>query len=149
MTSKFFSTFEVDIKKPIPAILLMVLGAFVMQQAAFATTVTGSIEAVRFNSGVTPARVSILMRNDTACGNHGWYAYESADAGLGKVTTEGILAAYAQDKPVTVVGTDTCDEFDVEQVGYIDLLRSVPSTRRGQVPAGQPEPPSRARRTVE
>lgn len=149
MTSKFFSTFEVDIKKSIPALLLVVLGAFVMQQAPFATTVTGSIEAVRFNSGVTPARVSILMRNDTACGNDGWYAYESADVGLGEVTTEGILVAYAQDKPITVVGTDTCDEFDVEQVEYVELLRSVPLGRRGRVPVGQPEPPSRARRAVE
>lgn len=91
-------------------------------EPAVASTSTGVIGSFRMSAGASPARVSILLNSPTVCPIDGWYAFEDAHSGLGEVWKTGVLAAYNTGRQVTIVGTDTCDQFGVEQIHYIDLL---------------------------
>ena len=88
---------------------------------AEASTLSGRIQTLRINEGTSPARVSIRLNGTTACPTSGWFAYENAATGLGLVQTQGLLAAYQSGQQVTIVGTETCDAFGVEEILYIDL----------------------------
>jgi hypothetical protein len=91
---------------------------------AFATTITGQIQRIRINTGTNNSpRISILMGGSTACGAQGWFAYEAASTGVGLLMTNGLLAAYESQQPITIRGTGTCDAYNVEIVNWIDLLR--------------------------
>lgn len=91
---------------------------------AFATTITGRIETIRMSGGVAGSpRVSLYTGKPTACaGSPGWFSYESASSGVGLLMTSGVLEAYNGGKTVRIVGTGTCDAFNVERINYIDLL---------------------------
>jgi hypothetical protein len=90
---------------------------------AFASTSTGPIQKIRINTGTNNSpRVSIFLGQTTACSTQGWYAYQAAASGVGLVRTQGLLAAYNAGNNVTIVGTGTCDAFQVERIQDIDLL---------------------------
>ena len=92
-----------------------------LSPAASASSVTNKITAVRVSAGSSPARVSILMQNATSCSVTGWYAFENAADGLGKLWFDALLMALNSGHQVTIVGTGTCDANGVEQISYIDF----------------------------
>jgi hypothetical protein len=65
--------------------------------------------------------VSIEMTGNTACSATGWFAFEQADTGVGKLWADLAIAALQSDKPLVITGTDECDNFSVEGVSDIDL----------------------------
>jgi hypothetical protein len=109
------------IKRGLFAAVAMLMGLSGGSPVAHASTGSGQIVALRLSTGVSPARVSVRMPGNTSCGNNGWYAFESADTGLGKVWQDALLAAHMNARPVTIVGTGTCDQFQVEKINYIDF----------------------------
>ena len=104
------------------AVLSLALTGLLTTSFAFASQTTGRIISLRFNSGTSPARVSVQLENlVNSCGT-GHYAYESADVGLGKIWTDALLFAQAHDREVVVVGTGQCDVFAIEGIASIDVL---------------------------
>lgn len=102
--------------------LLIPLAALLcLEPTASASSVTGRIVDVRVSTGAGPARVSVLMQNITSCSNQGWYAFENAAEGLGKLWFDALLMALNTGHQVSIVGTGTCDAFAVEQVAFIDV----------------------------
>jgi hypothetical protein len=103
--------------------VIVSLWAMLLVPVAFAATRTGQIQILRIESGTGGSpRVSIFMGGTTACGNPGWFAYQTASTGVGLLWTQGLLAAYKAGNPVRIDGTGTCDAFAVERVLGIDLL---------------------------
>lgn len=110
------------------------VGSFVLLAApmAFASINTGLIETLRINTntqGNNPdsgsPRVSVILTGNqaTSCPNKGFpgYAYNNANTGIGRLRTDGLLAAYKSNQQVIIVGTGNCDEFGVETINFIDL----------------------------
>jgi hypothetical protein len=93
-----------------------------VQPQAYASTVTGTVQTIRVNTGSgNVVRVSIEMLGDTACPFNGWYAFEQADSGVGKLWTDLAMTASQSGKQLIITGTDTCDIWQVEGVANIDL----------------------------
>jgi len=88
-----------------------------------ASTFSGKVERLRFSSGSTPARVSVLTAGPTACAGAGGrdYSFENADSGLGQLWTNALLKAWQQGRTVVIVGNGICDAFDIEGVTFIDV----------------------------
>jgi hypothetical protein len=91
---------------------------------AQAVETTGTITALRasdvlpFSSG----RVSIKMTKPSdVCSNPGWYAYDNANAGVFRIYTDLLTAAYQFRRTVTIFGTGTCDAYGVEKISGIDV----------------------------
>ena len=96
------------------------LTTMLMVAPVMASTYTGTVQTLRFSSGATAARVSVSSTQVTSCGA-GWYAFENADSGLGKVWTAALMVAKAQGKTIVITGTDVCDAWNIEGVSYIDV----------------------------
>jgi hypothetical protein len=106
-----------------PITLVAVL--FLCTPTAFAANYSGPVLDVRMqNSPSTPGntRVGILTSATTACATNNWFAYEFADAGVGKTWTAALLAALASGRSVFIGGTGGCDSYGVETIYYIDAL---------------------------
>jgi hypothetical protein len=91
----------------------------------FATNYSGPVVDVRMQASLTTpgnTRISVLTNVTTACTVNNWFAYEFADAGVGKTWTAALLAALAGGRPVFIGGTGTCDASGVETVYYIDAV---------------------------
>jgi len=102
--------------------LLIPLAALLcLEPIASASSVTGKIVDVRVSTGAGPTRVSILMQNTTSCSVQGWYAFENAADGLGKLWFDALLMALNTGHQVSIFGTGTCDAFAIEQVSFIDF----------------------------
>lgn len=94
---------------------------------------TGTVHASQYNgliaagglrfstgTGASTARVSVAVSQATACGLT-WYAYENAASGLGGLWTAALIQARIHGRTVSIVGTGTCDSFQVEGIRWIDL----------------------------
>jgi hypothetical protein len=90
------------------------------QSVAYATTLTSLIQAIRADALSGPARISIKLVGDTACPDNGWFSFDNADTGIGKVWTDIAVAAYQSNKEVTITGTGTCDALGVEGISILD-----------------------------
>jgi len=104
--------------------LLIPLAALLcLEPMASASTVEGNISIVRMSkgTGASRARVSVLMPGTTSCSVKSWYAFEDADAGLGKLWFDALVMALNTGHQVSIIGTGTCDSFGVEQVAFIDV----------------------------
>lgn len=106
------------------------VGSFVLLAApmAFASTNTGLIETLRVNTnsnnpnaGSPRVSVKLVGNQTTSCPTQGFYAYNNAVNGIGRLRTDALLAAYKSDQPVVIVGTGQCDSFGVETINFIDL----------------------------
>lgn len=102
------------------------VGSFVllMTPMAFASTNSGRIQTLRLDNVATGTpRVSIQLTpsQKTSCPLPG-YAYNNAITGIGRLFTDGLLAAYKSGQSVSIQGTGICDQFGIETIYYIDLL---------------------------
>lgn len=102
-------------------------GSFVLLTAsmAFASTNSGTIQVLRVNdvsTGTPRVSVKLSPNQNTSC-LAGFYAYNNAVTGIGRLRTDGLLAAYQSGKRVTIVGTGICDQFGIETINYIDFLQ--------------------------
>lgn len=87
-----------------------------------ASTFTGKVLALRFNTGSTPARVSVLVGpHGSPCGNPNWYAFENAGSVLGQLWATALREALLHQRTVRIVGTGICDGYVVEGIREIDL----------------------------
>ena len=86
---------------------------------------TGQIIALRYNTGTTPARISIDVGPHGGPCVHGpqWFSFERADSGLQRLWHEALLAAWANKQPVFIQGNGKCDKFSNEGVEYIEVRR--------------------------
>ena len=84
---------------------------------------TGQIIALRYNTGATPARISIEVgaHSSLCSGNSDWFAFERADRGLQRLWHEALLAAWVNNQPVFIKSNGRCDRFGVEGVEYIEV----------------------------
>jgi hypothetical protein len=110
-----------DMRSKICGLLIPLATLLCLEPMASASSVTGTIVDVRVSPGASPARVSVLMSNTTSCSTQGWYAFENAADGIGKLWFDVLLKAIATGHQVSVFGTGTCDAFGVEQVSFIDV----------------------------
>lgn len=103
-------------------VLFLGLCLVLVQSEAYATILTSVVRTVRVNvSPASPARTSIQMIGATPCASSGWFAFENAHTGVGRLWTDLAIAASQGGKQLTVVGTGVCDGFSVEGVSHIDL----------------------------
>jgi len=116
------------------------LGAFltllpgVARASEFVGPIGAGPDGLRFSPGPSPARVSIAVAKTTPCGSP-WYAYENADGELGRVWTETLTEAKANDRSVRIVGTGICDSFGIEGVSFVEQHVGPPvCTRSGSAP---------------
>jgi len=103
--------------------ILAILGLSLMlvQSEAYATTLTSVVQTVRVSSGVSPVRMSIQMVGRTSCPTTGWFAFENAGSGIGRLWSDLAIAASKGGKQLTITGTGRCDVFGVEGISIIDL----------------------------
>ena len=105
--------------------ILAILGLCLMlvQSEAYATTLTSVVRTVRVNVGASPVRMSIQMVGVSKCasGPEGFFAFENANTGIGRLWSDLAIAASKGGKQLTISGTGTCDQFGVEGVSFIDL----------------------------
>lgn len=93
------------------------------QAETHASSLTGTVQTIRANTGATnAARISIWMEGDTDCPTNGWYAFDGADTGIGRIWTDLVLEAVQSGKQIAITGTGACDAFSVEGISDIDLL---------------------------
>lgn len=102
------------------------VGSFVLLTApmAFASTNSGRIQSLRLDNvatGTPRVGFTLTPSPNTSCPIPG-YAYNNAITGIGRLFTDGLLAAYKSGQPVSITGTGTCDQFGIETIEYIDLL---------------------------
>ena len=92
---------------------------------ASASDFTGQIIALRYNTGTSPARISIDVGPHGGPCVHGpqWFSFEKADSGLQRLWHEALLAAWANKQPVFIQGNGKCDKFSNEGVEYIEVRR--------------------------
>ena len=108
-------------KKYVFSMLMAVLAMFVLEPAAYATTASGKIWAIRINKGATPSRMSIMMGKQSVCGNF-WYSIESLRQDeLSFFMSSALMGALRDKANVQIVGTDACDEYNVERVREVDV----------------------------
>lgn len=100
--------------------MLMAAPVMAIPDTGLQPSYTGPVQTLRFNSGTSPARVSIFVGQSNACGGW-WYAFENADSGKGKLWVAALLAAKAQGKTVGIGGNGVCDGWNIEGVSYIDV----------------------------
>lgn len=74
---------------------------------------------LRFSAGASSPRVSVAVAKTTDCGSP-LYAYENADADLGRLWTATLTEAKATGRSVRIVGTGVCDSFGVEGVSFVE-----------------------------
>jgi len=78
----------------------MVFCLLLGSSAAYATTLSGQVQEIRADALSGPARISIKLAGDTACQTHGWFAFDNADTGIGKIWTDIALSAYGRHNPL-------------------------------------------------
>ncbi len=92
---------------------------------ANASSTTARVLTVRVSAITTGIRVSVeLASATTGCSYAGWYSYEYLNSapGPGQIWTAILLAAQARGASVTVTGTASCDQYQIETINYIDSL---------------------------
>jgi hypothetical protein len=114
-------------KKRLVQLNLMAAAALVlaMQSQSQASEFEGRIQALRLNTGSSPARVSILVGpHESPCLGAGgeWFAFENADQGLGSLWASALNNALVNRRTVFIAGNDQCDTFDIEGVTGIDFI---------------------------
>ncbi|MFO1073465.1 MAG: hypothetical protein U1E17_12495 [Geminicoccaceae bacterium] len=111
----------------------MILGAMAMgaltaimaiPSQADASTFTGRIQAIRFNTDSTGVpRVSIRVgAHGSPCATGDWFAYQPANAGVGQIWTPALIEANSARQQVAINGSGRCDPFGVEGISDIDVL---------------------------
>ena len=105
--------------------LLATSALFTPSAEASASDFTGQIIALRYNTGTSPARISIDVGPHGGPCVHGpqWFSFERADSGLQRLWHEALLAAWANKQPVFIQGNGKCDKFSNEGVEYIEVRR--------------------------
>jgi len=94
------------------------------QSQAEASTFTGKIQALRFNTGASPARVSIRVgSHGSPCPTFEWFAYENATTNVGALWTAALIEALSRRQEVTIAGNGSCDGFGVEGIRDLDVFR--------------------------
>jgi hypothetical protein len=95
----------------------------VMASPAEASGFDGKIRSIKFSSGSSSARVSISVgEHRSPCkDNPEWFAFENAHHGIGAVWTSALIAALANNRSVSIVGTEACDASGTEGVLSIEL----------------------------
>jgi hypothetical protein len=107
-------------------VALPTLGLLFCANQAFASTNSGKIQVLRLDdisTGTPRVSVKLSPNQNTSCPGQGFYAYNDAITGIGRLRTDALLAAYQSGKPVTIVGTGICDQFGIETIRYIDILQ--------------------------
>jgi hypothetical protein len=113
--------------KYVAATLVAVLCTGLLASTAWASQATGKIAVLRVGSPdpKMPDRVSVYLdppNTQSSCSVTGWFAFDGATStALGALRTQTLVAAYEAGRPVTIVGTGTCDQFGVEQIYYVDV----------------------------
>jgi len=107
-----------------PTVFIVALMALLNAGPVLASTFTGTIDRLRFSTGATSARVSVLTAGPTDCPTSGGrdYSFENADSSLGKLWTDALSQAFLQGRTVVIHGNGICDGFDIEGVVFIDVL---------------------------
>ena len=105
------------------AALALLAASALSVPSAEATDFTGQIIALRYNTGATPARISIKVgAHSSLCPrNPDWYTFERADSGLQRLWHEALLAAWVNKQPVFIKSNGRCDRFGLEGVEYIEV----------------------------
>ena len=89
-----------------------VLFTFLSGAPTFATETTGTVQEVRVREGENGARVAFMLTGtQTSCQAWGFYAFENAETGTGRLWTALLFAAYEQGRTVTVIGSGTCVSY--------------------------------------
>ena len=98
----------------------LVTGLLVVSTVVGATSYTGLVGTLRYSLGANP-RVGVPTSQVTACSVPGWYGVENADVGIGMLQAAALMSAQARGRNVVIVGTGTCDAYNVESIRYIDV----------------------------
>jgi hypothetical protein len=115
---------SISMDKHFAIALLGAMSLSLCQTEASASTLSGPVITVRANEGsggASGARVSIQMAGTTDCPTSGWYAFENADSGVRKIWTDLATTALQTGRQLTITGSGTCDQFNVEGVTDMDL----------------------------
>lgn len=110
----------------LPMFKRVVLGALFIIGSAQATTFTGMVKQIQTEA--SPAipgniRVSIFTGETTSCtGFPGWYSFDLPSVGLASTWVAILLSANAANQQIGILGTGSCDPFDVETVSNIIAL---------------------------
>ena len=83
----------------------------------------GKIRSIKFSSGSSSTRVSISVgQHRSPCNDHPeWFAFESADQGIGAIWSSALIAALTNDRSVSISGTGACDSAGTEGVLSIEI----------------------------
>jgi hypothetical protein len=112
-----YSTISTLFLLPFTIVVLMVA------LPAKASDFDGKIRSIKFSSGSSSARVSISVgEHRSPCkDNPEWFAFENAHQGVGAVWTSALIAALANNRSVSIFGTEACDSSGTEGVLSIEL----------------------------
>jgi hypothetical protein len=83
----------------------------------------GKIRSIKIGAASSSTRVMISVgQHRSPCkDNPEWFAFENADQGIGAVWTSALIAALANDRSVSISGTEACDASGTEGVLFIEL----------------------------
>jgi len=112
-----------DIRYTTFAALTLLVASALAVPSVQAADFTGQIITLRYNTGATPARISIEVgaRSTLCSANPGWFAFERADKGLQRLWHEALLAAWVNNQPVFIKSNGRCDRFGIEGVEHIEV----------------------------
>jgi hypothetical protein len=119
------------ITRPITKLLLGTTFSILSSGALQASPSTYSGPVVQVKSQPSPSttgnvRVSIEVQtspNSPCTGFSGiWYSYDLPDGAVAKMWGATLLSALASGRSVAIVGTGTCDAYNIEVVSYIAAL---------------------------
>jgi hypothetical protein len=104
-------------------LLAFAIVVLVAASPAEASDFDGKIRSIKFSSGSSSARVSISVgEHRSPCkDNPEWFAFENASQGIGAVWTSALIAALANNRSVSIFGTEACDSSGTEGVLSIEL----------------------------
>jgi hypothetical protein len=97
--------------------------AFLLPLQAEASGFDGKIRSIKIGAASSSTRVMISVgQHRSPCkDNPEWFTFENADQGIGAVWTSALIAALANDRSVSISGTEACDASGTEGVLFIEL----------------------------
>ncbi len=106
-----------------PLIFSFTIVVSAMTSPAEASGFDGKIRSIKFSSGSSSARISISVgEHRSPCkDNPEWFAFENAHQGIGAVWASALIAALANNRSISIVGTEACDSSGTEGILSIEL----------------------------